>query len=253
MSKLTTRLNDDSIISIAKQRYETQQRSKLPSIIVPLTSEGKIYPETHPLHEGKLEMRYMTAYDEDILTNASYVREGVLFDKLLESLIVTDININDIAALDRDGLIIYARIVSYGAEYSVTITDPNTKQVLERTVDLRKIQSKPFTLIPDINGEFSYETEPGTQLKFTYTYKTMSTSSKISELLSNIIQQVGNSRKQEDIDNFIRYEFLAGDSKKFRKYVTDNAPGLNFQYEFEGENGGTFTAGFLVGSDLFWF
>ena len=81
----------------------------------------------------------------------------------------------------------------------------------------------------------------------------MSTSSKISELLSNIIQQVGNSRKQEDIDNFIRYEFLAGDSKKFRKYVTDNAPGFNFQYEFEGDNGGTFTAGFQVGPDLFWF
>lgn len=253
MSKLTTRLNDDSIISIAKQRYETQQRSKLPSIIVPLTSEGKIYPETHPLHAGKLEMRYMTAYDEDILTNASYIREGVLFDKLLESLIVTDINIDDIAALDRDGLIIYARIVSYGAEYPVTITDPDTKQVLERTVDLRKIQSKPFTLIPDINGEFSYETEPGTQLKFSYTYKTLSTSNKISELLSNVIQQVGNSRKQEDIDNFIRYEFLAGDSKKFRNYITDNAPGLDFRYEFEGENGGTFKAGFQVGSDLFWF
>lgn len=252
MSKLTTRLNDDSIISIAKQRYETQQRNKLPSIIVPLTSEGKIYPETHPLHEGKLEMRYMTAYDEDILTNASYIREGVLFDKLLESLIISNINIDDIAALDRDGLILYARIVSYGAEYPVTITDPNTKQVLERTVDLRKIQSKPFTLIPDINGEFSYETDAGTQLKFSYTYKTLDTS-KISELLSSIIQQVGTSRKQEDIDYFIRYEFLAKDSKKFRNYITNNAPGLDFQYEFEGDNGGTFTAGFQVGSDLFWF
>jgi hypothetical protein len=252
MNKVTTRLDNDSIITIAKQRYETQQRSKLPSIIVPLASEGKIYPKTHPLHEGKLEMRYMTAYDEDILTNASYIREGILFDKLLESIIISDINIADIAPLDRDGLIIYARIVSYGAEYPVTVTEPRTKQILERTVDLRNIQSKPFALIPDDNGEFSYETPSGAHIKFAYNYKT-SDANTISELLSRLIRQVGNSRKHEDVEQFIRYEFLAGESKQFRKYVTENAPGLDFRYEFEGENGGTFTAGFQVGSDLFWF
>jgi hypothetical protein len=251
MSKVTTRLNNDSIISLAKQRYETQQRSKLPSIIVPLASEGKIYPESHPLHEGKLEMRYMTAYDEDILTNSSYIREGVMFDKLLESVIMSDIKISDIAPLDRDGLIIYARIVSYGADYPVTVTDPKTKQTLERTVDLRNIQSKPFNLQPDANGEFTYETSDGNVLKFSYLYKT--NVDTISELLARIIRQVDDSRNPEDIEHFIRYEFLAGESKKFRKFVIDNAPGLDFRYEFEGEDGGTFIAGFPIGSDLFWF
>jgi hypothetical protein len=251
MSKVTTRLDNDSIISLAKQRYETQQRSKLPSIVVPLASEGKIYPESHPLHEGKVEMRYMTAYDEDILTNASYIREGIMFDKLLESIIVSDINVADIAPLDRDGLIIYARIVSYGAEYPVAVTDPKTKTTVERVVDLRNIQNKSFALQPDENGEFTYETNDGVKLKFSYTYKT--DVNTISELMARIIRQVDNSRKSQDIENFIRYDFLAGDAKKFRKYVIDNAPGLDLRYEFEGEDGGTFIAGFPIGSDLFWF
>ena len=251
MSKLTTRLDNDSIISLAKQRYETQQRSKLPSVIVPLASEGKIYPESHPLHSGQVEMRYMTAYDEDILTNASYIREGIMFDKLLESIIVSDINVDDIAPLDRDSLIIYARVVSYGADYPVNVTDPKTKNTLERIIDLRNIQNKPFTLQPDINGEFNYETNDGAKLKFSYRYKT--NVNTISELLARIIQEVNGSRKLEDIEHFIRYDFLAGDAKKFRKHVIDNAPGLDLRYEFEGEDGGTFIAGFPIGSDLFWF
>jgi hypothetical protein len=89
MSTHTNKI-DSNIIEIAKQRYESKQRSKLPSIIVSLASAGKIYPESSPLRAGQIEMRYMTAYDEDILTNTSYIKNGVVFDKLLESIIVTE-------------------------------------------------------------------------------------------------------------------------------------------------------------------
>ena len=58
---------------------------------------------------------------------------------------------------------------------------------------------------------------------------------------------------KESIDEFIRYQFLARYAKEFRRFYADNAPGLNLTCEFEGENGGTFTAGFRLGPDLFWF
>ena len=253
MSKLTTRLDDrENIINIAKQRYETQQRSKLPTIIVDLASGGEIYPKSHPLNAGKIEMRYMTAYDEDILTNASYIREGVLFDKLLEAIIVTDIDIQDIASVDRDGLIIYARILSYGAEYPVAVTEPKTNKQLNQTIDLSKIQPKPFKLIADDNGEFSYETKSGHEIKFTYLAK-FANIKTVTEFLKATIMQVNGSRSHADIEQFIRYDFLAAESREFREYVAKNAPGMNFEYEFQGEAGGTFTAGFSLGSDLFWF
>jgi len=252
MSKHTTKLDDQNIITIAKQRYETQQRNKLPSIVVNLASGGEIYPKTHPLRSGKIEMRYMTAYDEDILTNASYIREGIVFEKLLESIIVTDIDIHEIASVDRDGLIIYARILSYGAEYPVVVTDPTTNKQTKQVVDLTKLQPKPFNLIADDQGEFLYTTKSGIEIKFTYLRKFTDVSS-VTDLLKRIITQINNTRAQSDIEHFLRYEFLAIESKAFREFVLQNAPGIDYTYEFEGEDGGTFTAGFQPAADLFWF
>lgn len=251
MSKVTTRLSNQDIISTVRQQYENKQRSKLPSVVVELPSKGVIYPKSSPLHAGTVEMRYMTAYDEDILTNASYLSQGILFDKLLESIIVSETPIQDIAPLDRDALIVHARILSYGKDYDVTVTDPQTKKSYDRVIDLSKIKHKELKLTPDANGEFEYQVSESVTIKFRYNIK-LKENSTISEILASIITQVGSSRKPEDIDNFIRYEFLAGAAKRFRTYYIDNAPGLDYTYEFEGDDGGTFNTGFQITADIFW-
>ena len=253
MSKVTTRLGNDDIVNLAKHRFESTQRSKLPTVIVPLPSGGKIYPESHPLRSGKIDMRYLTAYDEDILTNMSYIKEGVMFDRLLDAIIMSDVEVKDIASVDKDGLIIYARILAYGPEYPVQVTDPKTNTVLERVVDLQQLQYLPFNLEPDEHGEFTYNIDSGKHvIKFSYLGNDTSKMS-VSETLKAIIRQVDDSRTSESIDEFIRYQFLARYAKEFRRFYADNAPGLNLTCEFEGENGGTFTAGFRLGPDLFWF
>ncbi len=247
----TTRLGNTDIVNIAKQRFDKQQRSKLPSIIVKLPSGGVIYPQSHPLSSGQVEMRYMTAYDEDILTNITYVREGVVFNKLLESLILDDINVADIPDLDKDALIINARIVAYGPDYPVTVQNAKTKATLDRVINLKNLKNQPFNLTPDENGEFIYETATH-QIKFSYFVPTNGSTS-VTGFLKNYIREVNGERSEERIDEFIRYEFLANDSRLFRQYVTLNAPGIDYTYEFEGEDGGTFIAPFQIGSDLFWF
>ena len=251
MSKMTDRISTSVAAQQAREHYESEQRSKLPSIIVPLVSEGKIYPKDHPLHEGKIEMRYMTAYDEDILTNSSYIKEGVMLDRLLESICLTKFNISDLATFDRDGLLIYARILSYGAEYPVVVTDPETKNELERVVDLQKIQAKPFNLKSDENGEFEYKTNDNT-IKFTYAVTDITELSP-SQFLKAVITQVNDSRSVDTIDYFIRYQFMAKEAKTFRTFYIENAPALDMTVEFEGENGGTFRSGFQIGTDFFWF
>jgi hypothetical protein len=252
MSTHTNKI-DSNIIELAKQRYESKQRSKLPSIIVSLASAGKIYPESSPLRTGQIEMRYMTAYDEDILTNTSYIKNGVVFDKLLESIIVTEgVDVQEISTFDKNGLIIYSRILSYGSEYPVQIKDPETGNMLDRIINLQKIGFKSFDLQCDENGEFNYDCN-GTPIKFSYNTKLNLLETTVTEMLGSVIKQVGDSRKTDDIANFIRYELLAKDSRNFRLFFLENAPGIDLTYEFEGETGGTFTAGFQIGSDLFWF
>jgi hypothetical protein len=261
MTQVTNRLSKQDIIDIAKRDYEASQRSMLPSEIVNLPSKGYLYPQSSPLRTGQIEMRYMTAYDEDILTNASYIKEGVVLDKLLDSLIVTPgVTIADVAQVDRDALLIQARILSYGAEYPVIVTDPKTKNSLNKTIDLTQLTHKPFDLESDDNGEFTYQVKllsETYELKFAFLSieqtKKISENNTISDLLKNMIRQVNDSRDLQDIESFIRYKFLAREAKQFRTYVFDNMPGVNLDYEFEGEDGGTFTAGFQIGSDFFWF
>lgn len=249
--------NDTVTINLARQRYEKQQQSKLPTVTVKLSTEGKIYPKDHILSSGVLEMRHMTAYDEDILTNSSYAEQQIVFDKLLESVIISNVNISDISPADKLGLIIDARILSYGHEYPVTVRDKSTMKNLDRVIDLRKLKNKPFKLVADELGEFEYAI-PNSTIKFSYNVTEIKSnkideSHTVSQFLNNVIKQVGDSRLPADIDNFIRYNFLLKDSRIFRKFYKENEPGLNFTYEFEGEDGGAFTAGFQFTADLFWF
>ena len=252
MSKVTDRLENQNIINLARQQFESEKRSKLPSVIVPLASAGKIYPKNHVLRDGTIEMRYMTAYDEDILTNSSYIKNGVVFDKLLESIMMTPISVSEIAEVDRFGLIISARILAYGHEYNVIVTDPKTEKTIERVLDLRELKPKSFTLQSDDNGEFEYIVNDEYTIR--YIYPTKETQSEtVSEYLRNIITQVNEDRSQATIDEFIRYQFMSIDAKKFRKFVADNSPGLNLTVMIEGEDGSTFETGFPVGPQLFWF
>ena len=250
MAKLTDSYKNDNLIQIAKQQYETKQKGTIPSEIVTLISKGQVYPMDSPLRQGKLEMRYMTAYDEDILTNASYMKEGVTIDKLLQSLIVSDISYNELAGIDKDGLILNARLLSYGAEYNVTVIDPKTGNSLERTVDLSTIKTKTLDIESDDNGEFSYETE---KLSIKFKFPTLDQESEtISSYLGNVITEINGARKKSDIENFIKYNFLIAESKKFQKYIIENTPKLILEYDFEGEDGSTFTSTFQVGPNFFW-
>jgi hypothetical protein len=251
-------VTNQDIIALAKQQYEQTKRNTIPTEIISLPSAGKIYPESHPLRSGQLEMRYMTAYDEDILTNLSYIREGIVLDKLIESLIITPgIDADTIAQADKDALIIQARILSYGPEYPVQVTDPETGKTYERTADLTKLTFLPFELQADQNGEFDYQVNDKFTLKFSFLTnresKKITDDRTISSALQGLIKQINASRSATDIENFIRYEFLARDAKRFREFVQANTPGVNLELEFEGEQGGTFKSKFQIGSNFFWF
>ena len=91
---------------------------KLPTEVLDLPSKGLLYPKDNPLSSGQIEIKYMTAKEEDILSNASYISKGIVLDKLFESLIVTKINYNDLLIGDKNAVMIAARVLGYGKNYS---------------------------------------------------------------------------------------------------------------------------------------
>ena len=102
-------------------------QNKFPTEIIDLPSKGHFYPKDNPLSSGKIEMRYMTARDEDILTSANLIEKGTVIDKLLESVIADPkIKLDDLLIGDKNALMVGTRVLGYGKSYDIKITDPDT-------------------------------------------------------------------------------------------------------------------------------
>jgi hypothetical protein len=118
---------------------------KIPTETVTLPSKGLLYPKESPLSKGEIEMKYMTAREEDILTNVNYIRQGIVLDKLLQSLIVTEINYDDLLVGDKNAILIAARVLGYGKDYDITYADENGIEI-KATVDLTTLENKQVDL-----------------------------------------------------------------------------------------------------------
>jgi len=114
-----------------------------PTEFVELPSRGQFYPPEHPLHNQEtIELRFMTAKDEDILTSPSLLKNGLAIDRLVSNLIVdSDIRTDDLLIGDKNALLLAARVSGYGAEYAVQISCPSCGARNEHTFDLANFEN----------------------------------------------------------------------------------------------------------------
>ena len=126
---------------------------KFPTEVVDLPSKGHFYVEGHPLSKGKVEVKYMTAKEEDILTSQNLIKQGTVIDVLLQSLIVDKtINIQDLLIGDKNAIMVAARVLGYGKDYQFEYDGE------EQTVDLSKLEPVDIDFKKFTKGvnEFSY-------------------------------------------------------------------------------------------------
>ena len=136
---------------------ETFQKLDVPTEIIDLPSRGYFYPEGHPLSSGKIEMKYMTAKEEDILASQNLIKQGVVIDKLLQSLIVTKINYNDLLTVDKNAIFIAARILGYGKDYEVEIACPSCGEKSKHVIDLQEFDEKEIDWTKFTKGECTHK------------------------------------------------------------------------------------------------
>ena len=144
-----------------------EQKHQFPTEEVTLPSKGLLYPEGSPLRKGVIEMKYMTAKEEDILTNQNYIANGTVIDRLIKSLIVTPFDYNNLLVGDKNALLVAARILGYGKDYNFTYNGENIE------VDLTEIEDKPIdeSLIKNGKNEFSF-TLPRSKKEITFRFLT---------------------------------------------------------------------------------
>ena len=227
---------------------------KIPTEEVSLPSKGLLYPKESPLSAGKISMKYMTAKEEDILTNANYLKNGTVLDKLLQALIVTPIDYNELLIGDKNAIMIAARVLGYGKDYSFKYADQQGQE-LEATIDLSKLEDKQVDeslFKPGVN-EFTF-TLPHSRNNITFKLLTHGDENKIdaeikglqkinpkgsydvTTRLKHIITSVEGKRDQKDIRDFVDNYLIAKDARALREYYNQISPDINLIFKPEDES-----------------
>lgn len=225
-------------------------KEQFPVETILLPSKGLVYPKSSVLSKGELTMRYMRAVDEDILTNMNYIEKGIVLDKLLENLIVENIDINELVFGDKNCLLFAARILGYGKNCEIKYIDNQTKKEEKHTIDLTKLNNKEIDeslFTPGVN-EFSFTLPSNTDIKFKLLTghdedaieKEINGLKKIdktksyymSTRLKYTIIEVKGDRKPETIRNFVDNMSVV-DSRAFRQYYNEIAPDINTVIDIE--------------------
>ena len=217
------------------------QKFDFPTEVIELPSKGLLYPQDNPLSSGKIEMKYMTAKEEDILTNQAYIQKGIVIDKLLQALIVSKINYNDLIVGDKNAIMVAARVLGYGKDYTFEYGNQ------EYTIDLSQIDNKPFDYSNKGVNEFNY-TLPSTSTNITYKILTHGDEQKIqteidglkkinknispelSTRLKYIITSVNGDRETKTIREFVDKHLLARDSRELRKHIKETQPDVDLTF-----------------------
>jgi len=238
--------------------------NKFPTEMVSLPSQGWFYDSKNPLSSGEIEIKYMTAKEEDILTSANLIKKGIVFDKLLQALIVDKkINYDDLLIGDKNAIMIAARILGYGKDYEVEIDDPSkpgTKQT--DVIDLTQFDAAEYdgSTQTELNkNEFSFEL-PQSKRNITFQALTESKERKIKHQLEaqkkqarrmkdttdrqlttrlkNTIISIDDDTSQESINHFVDNELFAADSRALRTQINKVVPDVDLTYEFISEETG---------------
>lgn len=229
-----------------------EQKQKFPTEMVELPSRGLLYPKDSALAEGKIEMKYMTAREEDILTNQNYIQQGVVIDKLLQSLIVTPINYGDLLLGDKNAILVASRVLGYGKDYEFEYK--GRKEV----VDLAELKTKEinYDALKGGKNEFAY-VMPSSSTNITFKLLTHAdeqfidqevkglkkltkdASPELSTRLKRIITSVEGDSAPKAIRDFVDNYLLARDSRAFREHVRQVQPDVDLRFFPEdGPEGG---------------
>ena len=244
----------------------------VPTDFVELPSKGVMYPEGHPWHmKDKVEVRFMTTKEEDILTSPAYAKAGVTFDKLIENITVDKINVDTLLIGDKNALIVNARKNAYGSEYEFFIMCANCIEGHELTANLEHAEIKDLSNVTydrNTDGTYSVKLPQSQDLinfrLFTgkdekYMCEQQEIRKKHNLKVENVVAlhrqalvSVNGSNDASYIEQYIQ-KMLIRDSRFLQKVYQEVRPDISIKYSFNcKECGHKNEGGVPFGADFFW-
>ena len=233
--------------------------------LIKLPSKGLFY--SHKI--GEVEIEYMTAKDEDLITTPSLIDSGKVLHVLLKRKIKTKgIVVEELLPGDRNALLLFLRSSSYGNEYNVKVYDPRNGNPFDTVVDLTKLQYKEVDEKPDENGHF-YVDIPMRKKRVIFRLLSIGEdealfdkAEKIKEAYNNDFSEYNTMKLKSQIvsidgktDRSYINRFVdampARDALTIRKKILKVEPDVNMEYEFEAKDGYKFKSKLQIGVDFF--
>ena len=233
-----------------------EQKYDFPTEVITLPSQGLCYPESNPLSKGTIEIKYMTAREEEILASQNLIKRGVVLDKLFESIIVDkDINPSDIIVGDKNAIMLATRILAYGPSYEVEVYNNRDEKETVK-IDLSKVQTKEIdTSILRRDNRYNFKTPSGYNLvikllshgdeqKVDEEIKALSklnkngVSAELTTRYRFIIVEVDGKNDTKSIVDFINNKFVTKDTRALREFIKSIQPDVVLEYEYEDPESG---------------
>lgn len=236
----------------------------LPTETIELPSKGLLYPEGHPLASGTVEMKYMTAKEEDILTNQNYIKNGTVIDKLLKSLLVTEFDYNDLFIGDKNAIMIAARILSYGKDYPVQYNgeqvnvDLSLLEPQEHQVEYVRGTNEFEVKLPKSGNQVTFKLlTHGDELAIDNEIKGLQKINKnniaeVTTRLKHTIVAINGNRERADIRKFVDGYLLAQDARAIREEYTRVSPDIDLNFTYTYEDGSEEEVAIPIGLNFFW-
>ena len=219
--------------------------NKFPTEVVDLPSKGYFYPEDNSLSSGKIEIKYMTAKEEDILTSQNLILKGIVLDKLLESLVVDKkIDLNSMLVGDKNALFIATRVLAYGKEYSFSYVN-NQGQTKEHAFDLTTLKDKKIDFSKHEKGKNSFSFKlpqskrtiefkiltDGEEREVTIQLEQMEKAgsevrTEVTSRFKKMIISIDGNSERPAVNTFVDNEFFTQDSQAFRAYYLGITPDI---------------------------
>jgi len=233
---------------------QQKQEVTYPTEVIELPSQGHFYPLEHPLSSGKLELKMMTAKEEDILMSQNLIKKGIVLDKLLETLIVDkNIKLDDLLLADKNAILVAARRLAYGDGYGpVEVTCPKCREKNQVTFNLGEIKNEEFNFDKYTRGENSFEFVLPYSKK-TIQYKILThkdeqqienelkannkilkgaSSNEVTARLRSMIISVDGNSDRNYVKKYVETEMVSRDALALRQYIKKNIPDVDLNFNF---------------------
>ena len=223
-----------------------------PTEFVQLPTKGRFYPEGHPLHlVTEVEINYMSAKEEDILTSQALISRGIVIERFIQSVLVDQtIDVNSLYPGDKNAILIAARATGYGPEYDTMVVCPACNHRHEHSIDLINLPIKeaPDDISLSAEGTFSVQLPvtkfmaelkilTATEQRYLENNKQTNRKNNLPEsnrtdFLKMVVVSINSIRDRLEIEQFID-NMPALDSITIRKTYDDVEPSLLMDQETE--------------------